>query len=165
MNKNNLMTHTLGSLLILSTLYHSLTIYSITVLIPFALVSYSVQKGKERLLFFSLIFATSASCLFIASDTMNETFSFLVFSATFGFPLFLYWITALLDLKDIEWKPIGIALSYVLIVCLVFYMLPEFLEITEFILSSENRIPQILIFFGTGMVVGVPFHLILELRD
>lgn len=165
MKKNDLIIHILGSLLVLSTLYHSYTLYSLLVVLPFTLLSYSVHRKEERLLFPLLLVATLVSSLFIVAESMNETFSVLVFSITFSLPLFLYWIVVLLDETRIDWKPLGIALLYVLLTSLTFYFLPEFLEISEFLLSPENRAVQTLMFFGVGMIVAVPFHVILVIKD
>lgn len=165
MKKNDLIIHILGSLLVLSTLYHSYTLYSLLVVLPFTLLSYSVYREEERLLFPLLLIATLVSSLFIATESMNETFSVLVFSITFALPLFLYWIVVLLDETRIDWKPLGISLLYVLLTSLTFYFFPEFLEISEFLLSPENRAAQTLMFFGSGMIVAVPFHVILVIKD
>lgn len=164
MKKKAFFTHLLGSLLILFTIYHSYTLYSIIVVLPFALVSYSVQEGWDKLLFPSLILATLVSSFFITAGSMDEIFSLLVFSSTFALPLFLYWIIALQEETDIKWKPLGIALSYVLFTAMLFYLLPELLDVFGSILSSKNRVTQTLMFFGSGMIVAVSYHVILEFK-
>ncbi|MEF8832230.1 MAG: hypothetical protein V5A66_01785 [Candidatus Thermoplasmatota archaeon] len=165
MKKEDIIIHLLGSLLTLSILYHSYSLYSILVVVPFVLVSYSVQKNEHRLLFPSLILATLAPPFFIATGSMNEIFSLLIFSITFALPLFLYWTTVLLNNTKLDWKALGFALSYVVITILAFYSFPVLLEISEFILSPENRGVQTLLFFGAGMIVAIPFHVALEIRD
>jgi len=165
MNKKKFLTHILGSLLILSTIYHSHTLYSVFIAVPLLLISYSIHQEKETLVFPSLVLATLLSPFFISSGTMNEIFSLLIFSITFALPLSIYWIIVLLKETEFRWKPIGIALSYVLFTALLFYILPEFLEISEFILSPENRVPQTLMFFGSGMIIAVPYHVILEIKN
>ncbi|MFP4142659.1 MAG: hypothetical protein ACLFSM_04415 [Thermoplasmata archaeon] len=165
MKRNQLYIHILSFLLILSTLYHSFTIYSLSVVIPFILISYTFYKRREKALFPLLIIATITSSLFITAESMNEIFSLLVFSVTYALPLLLYWLLVLLGDTGVDRKPFGVALSYVVFTSLIFYLLPELLGISEFILSPENRAVQILMFFGAGMVVAVPFHLTLRSRD
>ncbi len=165
MKKEKFITHILGSLLVLSTIYHSHSLYSVLVSVPVFLVSYSIHQKKETLVFPSLVLATILSPFFISSGDMNEIFSLLIFSATFALPLSLYWIAVLLKGTEFRWKPIGIALSYVLFTALLFYLLPDFLDISEFILSPENRVPQILMFFGSGMIIAVPYNVILEIKS
>ncbi len=165
MKKKEFLTHILGSLLILSTIYHSHTLYSVLISVPFLLISYSIHQEKEELLLPSLILATILSPFFISAGSMNEIFSLLTFSLTFGLPLSIYWVIVLLKETEFRLKPVGIALSYVLFTALLFYLLPELLDISEFILSPENRVPQTLIFFGSGMMIAVPYHVILEIRS
>ncbi len=156
-----LLTHLLGPLLILSTIYHSQTLYSFIAIVPFLLVSYAVEQ--ERLVFPSLILATMISTIFISSGSMNEIFSLLFFSLTFALPLFFYWLINLS--KEPRFKPVTIALSFVLFTSLLFYLLPEMLDITEFVLSPGNRLPQILMFFGSGMIIAIPYHVLLSLKS
>lgn len=165
MKKKDLIIHLLGSLLVLSTLYHSYTLYSLLVALPFALVSYSVEKEERRLLFPLLILGTLAPPLFIATGSMNEIFSLGVFALTFAFPLFLYWTVVLLAETRLNWRALSIALTYVVLTLLTFYSLPVFLDISQFILSPENRGVQTLMFFGASMIVAIPFHVALEIRD
>lgn len=164
MKKNNQIIHILGTILVLSTLYHSLTLYSLIAVPPFALVSYSIERDEERLLLPSLILATLVPSFFVAAESMNELFSLLVFSIAFGIPLFLYWIFTLLNKTEIRWRPASVALTYVLITSLIFYLLPELLGISDFIFSPENTGPQTLMFLGSGMIVALPFHVLLELK-
>ncbi|MBS3781953.1 MAG: hypothetical protein KGY68_05030 [Candidatus Thermoplasmatota archaeon] len=165
MKKKDFVTHILGSLLVLSSIYHSYTLYSLLVVVPLFLVSYSTNQEKERLVFPSLVLATILSTYFISAGNMNEIFSLLLFSITFAFPLFLYWVVALQEEMDIRLKPIGIALSYVLFTALLFYVLPELLGISVFILSPRNRIPQTLMVLGSGMILAIPYHVILEIKN
>jgi len=165
MKKKEFLTHILGSLLVLSTIYHSHTLYSLFIAVPLLLISYSVHQEKGTFVLPSLILATILSPFFISSGSMNEIFSLLIFSLTFALPLTIYWVIVLLRETEFRLKPVGIALSYVLFTALLFYLLPELLDISEFILSPENRVPQTLIFLGSGMIIAIPYHVILEIRS
>ncbi len=165
MKKHDLIIHILGTILVLSTLHYSSTPYSLIAVLPFALVSYSIERDEERLLLPSLILATLVPSFFLTTGSMNELFSLIVFSIVFGIPLFLYWTFTLLEKTEIGLKAAGAALTYVLITCLIFYLLPELLGISEFIFSPENTGPQTLMFLGSGMIVALPFHVILELKS
>lgn len=165
MKGKKFVTHLLGSILVLSTLYHSETFYSVLVFIPFLLVSYSVHREKTRYIFPSLIFTTIFISFFISAGSMNELFSLIIFLITFGVPLFIFWLVVLLDESKIRLKPLGAAFSYVFLTSLIFYLLPVLLGFSDFIITEGNRGPQILLFLGTGMLVAVPYHIILETKD
>jgi len=162
MRRKKFLTHILGSILILSTIYHSDIYYSISVFIPFLIVSYSVHQEKSRLIFPSLIFATLFSTFFITAGSMNEIFSLSIFLISFALPLFVFWLVVLLDELEIKFFPLVTGLSYVFFTVLAFYLIPEVLGLSEFILSPGNRGPQILLFLGVGMIVAVPYHIILD---
>ncbi len=164
MKINKQAVHVLGTILVLSTLYHSYTLYSLFVVLPLALVSYSIQTEKKSLLFPSLIIATILPCFFIAGKSLDNIFSLIFFSITFAIPFFLYWLVSFLDKSRIEWRPVTIALIYILITTFLFYTILEFFGVSEFIFSPENTGPQTLLFFGSAIIVAVPFHVMLEIK-
>ncbi|MBS3816694.1 MAG: hypothetical protein KGY76_03930 [Candidatus Thermoplasmatota archaeon] len=165
MKAKKITAHLLGSILVLSTIYHSETLYSLLVVIPFLLVSYCVHREKNRFVFPSLLFVTLFTPFFISAGSLNELFSLFIFLISFAVPLLIYWLVVLLDEPKIRLRPLGIALSYVFMTGLLFYLLPALLGISDFIISAENRGPQTLLFLGTGMLIAVPYHMILEMKD
>ncbi len=164
MRNKEFIIHLLGALLVISTLHHSTTIYSLFSILPFILVSISVKSNEDKILVPSLILATVMSGFFVTAGSMNEIYSLLIFSLTLCIPLFFYWVIALADKNEINFKAATISISYVFITLSVFYLLPEILTISEFIMSPDNRVPQTLMLFGVGMVVAIPFHLFVKFR-
>ncbi len=164
MKRKYMVVHLLSLILVLSTIYHSTSHFSILAIFPFAVVSYSVQSEYERYMIPMLSLATFISLFFVTLGSMNEIFLLLIFSLTFSLPLLLYWIIVLLEEVKVQWKPLGVSLSYVLLTVLTFYLLPELIDISGFLLSPENRGVQTLMFFGSGMIMAVAFHVTLEVK-
>ncbi len=160
-----LLPHILGSLLVISTIYHSDTFYSLLVAIPIFLISYFMESEKDRFLFPALIITASVQFFFITSSSVNELFALIFFGVSFAFPLFLYWVVVLGAVSEIELKPSIVSGSYVIFTFALFYLLPELMEVSKFILGKQNEGVQILLFLGAAMLMGVIYHAALEIRD
>lgn len=166
-NVKNFAVHILGTILVLSALYHSMDLYSLAVVIPVFLVSFSIYKRLNWLKVPALVAATLYPSFTMAAGAMDEAFSLLIYSVIFVIPLASYWILVLtseIDLK-IEWKGVVIGVSYIALVLLSFYIIPSLLGISEFILSPGKRGPQALLLAGFGLLVMVPYQIILEFKN
>lgn len=160
-----ILPHALGALLVISTVYHSDSLYSVFLAIPFFLISFMIEIGRNELIFPTLIFTAVIQFLLITSAPVSDFVSVIIFLISFGLPLSYYWLIILSQNSKLNPKPVGIATSYVVFTFILFYFLPDFIGVSEFIFGGRNEVVQILIFLGSGMLVGVVYHAGLEIKD
>ncbi len=160
------MIHLLGVLIVVSTFYHSNDYHSLLVSVPIFLTSFSFYKSIEWLKIPALCATTLYAPFTMTTGGMDEFFSLLVFSVSFLIPVVIYWVLVLgseLHLH-INSKGVVFAVSYLVFTVLFFYLIPFILGISEFFLSAENRGAQALLLIGFGLVLVLPYQIVMEIR-
>ncbi len=158
--------HTMGILVIFSTLYHSSHVYSLLIAIPIFSISFSIYKEKDWLRLPALCASTLYVPFVISTRGMDEWGSLIIYSLSFVLPFFIYWVLVLSSYTDlkIEYKGVAVAVSYIVLTLLLFYLLPMFIGIFEFFLAPGNEGPQALLLAGFGLLMILPFHVLLEAK-
>lgn len=152
-----------GILIGLSDLYHSNgELISLIVFVPITVISVGTYLDRESIKIGGLITATIAFVYFIPTISLKDTTSLSIYILTFVLPLIVYWSLILAVLPTFELKASTFAVSYFLLVLILFFALVFVLNVNEYLLAAGNEAPQALVLSASALIVFIPYHLALK---
>ncbi len=165
MDSREVRINLIAGIFMVALLYHSEGLLPFILLIPLGLTSVGYHFDKGWLKMIGLAASTITIGVFIKTYSMGDISSLLIFIPTLIVPLNVYWGTVLSPRTTNDLTASLIALSYLVLVPIVFFLLIFLLKIDAYILSVENLAPQALILSAIAALLFIPYHKFSEIED
>jgi len=166
MNERNVLIHLLGIILSISAILHSFDNYwTVLIIIPYIIVSISVELEFEKISIISLVAGTLITPFFINPNFMVDFIPITIFIITFIIPVIVYWILVLSPTINFNRKGIFLTASYFGLSIIMFYSVIFIFNISDYILAEENAGPQALVLISSALLAMIPYHIWLTFKD
>jgi len=168
MKERNVLIHMLGVIISISAILQSYeNDWTVIIFAPVILflISLFIELKKENISIIILAGGTLVIPYFAEQNYMSDFYPLFIFIITFVAPLMIYWIVILSPAVDFNPKGLFLSASYLGLSVTIFYSLIFIFNISDYVLSEENRGPQALVLIGSALLASIPYHLWLTFKD